>query len=58
MEKLQLEKSGLLEMSHEEMMEIEGGFWALAFWVIAGFLTGIGIFASRGGGGGSGGGNE
>ncbi|WP_254411588.1 class IIb bacteriocin, lactobin A/cerein 7B family [Dyadobacter diqingensis] len=47
MEMLQLENSGLVEMSHEEMVKVEGGFWAIVFWAIAGFLTGVGIFASE-----------
>ena len=47
MEKLQLENSGLVELSHEEMLKVEGGFWGLVFWVIAGFLAGIGAFASE-----------
>ena len=47
MEKLKLEKSGLVEMSQDEMSKIEGGFWGIVFWAIAGFLTGIGMFASE-----------
>ena len=47
MEKLQLKNAGLVEMSQEEMLKVEGGFWGLVFWVIAGFLAGIGVFANE-----------
>lgn len=47
MEKLKLENSGLVEMSQEEMLKTEGGFWGIIFWAIAGFLAGIGAFASE-----------
>lgn len=41
MEKLQLENFGLVEMSSEEMVNVEGGFWGLLAVAVAGFLAGM-----------------